>query len=348
MIEDPNFRLPARLRNPELRLGGGLGLPAGGSAGGNPAASFDFLSGETLDSRVTFTRASSATRINASGALELVGTNAPRFDYDPVTLAPRGLLIEEPRSNLLLNSLLSGAALSTQGVTVSAQPYTLSFYGTGSVTLSGAHSATLNGAGGYPSRVTLTFTPSAGTLTVTVTGSVQYAQLEVGSFATSFIPTAGAIVSRGADIAIILDIDGWINPVAGSVLAIVDIIGEGLSNNTIFDFDDNTLNNRMGIFAFPTKILNATVQVGGINYVNSNTGNVMELSVPFKAAFSYSSNRFSVVMDGGEVVTDTSVIVPTVAQMRLGHLVTFLNGHFLKFQYFNRQFSSEKLREITA
>ena len=32
----------------------------------------------------------------------------PRFDYDPVTLAPKGLLIEEQRTNLLLNSVMAG------------------------------------------------------------------------------------------------------------------------------------------------------------------------------------------------------------------------------------------------
>jgi hypothetical protein len=45
----------------------------------------------------------------------------PRFDYDPVTLAPRGLLIEEARTNLLLRSDdWSNAAWSTSGATITA------------------------------------------------------------------------------------------------------------------------------------------------------------------------------------------------------------------------------------
>ena len=67
----------------------------------------DFVSAETLDAAVTFTRASGATRTNRLGVLELMGTDAPRFDYDPVTLAPKGLLIEEQRTNLLLQSAFS-------------------------------------------------------------------------------------------------------------------------------------------------------------------------------------------------------------------------------------------------
>lgn len=53
---------------------------------------------------ITFTRASSGTRVNASGVIESVTTDGPRFDYDPVTLDPRGIRLEEQRTNLLTYS----------------------------------------------------------------------------------------------------------------------------------------------------------------------------------------------------------------------------------------------------
>jgi hypothetical protein len=85
-------------------------------------------------------------------------------------------------------------------VTVTAVAHTLSFYGTGTITLSGVStSGPLVGTGAYPQRVSLTFTPTAGSLTLTVTGSCKFVQLEVGSFASSFIPTAGSSVPRNAD-----------------------------------------------------------------------------------------------------------------------------------------------------
>jgi hypothetical protein len=68
-----------------------------------PTLDLDFTQ-EYLDSKITFTRNSTATRINSSGVLETVGANVPRFDYDPVTLEPKGLLIEEQRTNLLTSS----------------------------------------------------------------------------------------------------------------------------------------------------------------------------------------------------------------------------------------------------
>ena len=111
--------------------------------------------------------------------MQTAAVNAPRWDYDPLTSALRGLLIEPAATNLLLNS----AALATQSVTVTAQSYMLSFYGTGTVTLSGASTAGPLTGTGAAQRVSLTFTPTAGTLTLTVTGSVVNAQLESGAFA---------------------------------------------------------------------------------------------------------------------------------------------------------------------
>ncbi len=50
------------------------------------------------------TRASGATRVNAVGLVERVGDGTLRYDYDPTTLAGKGWLIEEARTNLCLQS----------------------------------------------------------------------------------------------------------------------------------------------------------------------------------------------------------------------------------------------------
>ncbi len=53
---------------------------------------------------ITFTRASSAYYTNSSGVLTSASSGAARFDYNPVTLTPKGLLLEGASTNLLLNS----------------------------------------------------------------------------------------------------------------------------------------------------------------------------------------------------------------------------------------------------
>lgn len=58
-----------------------------------------------LPSSVSLSRiGSTATRVNASGLVESVSADVPRFDYDPITLSCRGLLIEDPQTNALTYS----------------------------------------------------------------------------------------------------------------------------------------------------------------------------------------------------------------------------------------------------
>ncbi len=85
----------------------GMRFPMGRVLAGprGAALSLDFVTpGASLDSRVTFSRASGATYFDAAGVMQIAGNNIARLDFDPVTLAPRGLLIEETRTNMPLRS----------------------------------------------------------------------------------------------------------------------------------------------------------------------------------------------------------------------------------------------------
>lgn len=63
------------------------------------------LVSKNLGDIVTFTRAAAGWSYSAGGVLVQAAANAPRLDYDPSTLAARGLLIEDLRTNLLWPSM---------------------------------------------------------------------------------------------------------------------------------------------------------------------------------------------------------------------------------------------------
>jgi hypothetical protein len=162
------------------------------AAVGAPSLSLDFMAPGALDPRITFTRASTATYTDSTGTIQTAAVNAPRWDYDPVTHALRGLLIEEARTNVCLQSgnitaspwAVFGTAITVtannatapdgaltatrfdfasvasgftsiwvQGVTVTAAPYTFSVWLRGAV---GGETTTLvveTGSTYYPSPV---------------------------------------------------------------------------------------------------------------------------------------------------------------------------------------------------
>lgn len=81
---------------------------------------YDFLTG-SLPTGVTHTRASAGSRYNSSGQTASEAVDVPRFQYDPVTLAPRGLLIEGASTNILTYSEeFDNAAWSKPNATITA------------------------------------------------------------------------------------------------------------------------------------------------------------------------------------------------------------------------------------
>ena len=141
---------------------------------------------------LTTTRATTATRVNSSGLVENVATGIPRIDY---TDGVANILLEPQRTNRLLNS----ATVVTQTISTTGVACTVSFYGTGTITFSGTFSGSLVGTG-VLNRISLTFTPTAGNLVLTVSGTCTNGQLETGSYATSYIPTTTSTVTRNADL----------------------------------------------------------------------------------------------------------------------------------------------------
>lgn len=315
-----------------------------------PSLNLQFAGAETLDPRITFTRTTTATFTGSNGLIQTAAIDAPRFDYNPVTLAPLGLLVEEQRVNLVLNS----ETLVTQVVTVAAVAHTLSFYGAGTVTISGTFIGSLVGTGAYPTRSTLTFTPIVGAITLTVSGSVTMAQLEAGAFATSYIPTVASQVTRTADFAVMTgtNFSSWFNQPQGTLYSESAPLVAPLppTGRAVFHLR-NTLPTPSQIdtrYRPSAKTGASVITVGVVQTNPSSTANYTTSSG--KIALAYNTNDVAFTFNAEAVQTVTSVTIPTTLSIACigndlgaGHF----NGTISRITYYPSRLSNAELQAIT-
>ena len=274
----------------------------------------------------------------------------PRYDYDPVTGVCRGLLIEEQRTNALLNSDI----LVTRSAAVTATARTLSFYGTGTVVLSGAHSATVVGTGAFPARTTLTFTPTAGTLTLTVTGTVQFAQLEIGTNASSYIPTTTAALTRSSDLCSITGaaFAGMYNDLAGTIFCehTLNAIGGVTTPNTAsIGGQQNGIS--MAV-AGGSPSLWGIITTDESTQFGSDLGN-LAFGVSRKSTMAFQHGGSAILCQNGTLGTqDNSVALPSDSLGGQSPSQMFLfQGQFVtikSFRYFKTRLSNAKLQTLTT
>ena len=69
-----------------------------------PSLNLNFARSKTLDPRITFERASIGTYVDENGLIKTAAADEARFDHNPETGESLGLLIEEQRTNIALNS----------------------------------------------------------------------------------------------------------------------------------------------------------------------------------------------------------------------------------------------------
>lgn len=70
---------------------------------------------------VTFTRASTGTFVGSNGLIQTAAIDEPRFQYDPITLARKGLLVESQRTNIIAESEdFSGSSWNRVNISVTS------------------------------------------------------------------------------------------------------------------------------------------------------------------------------------------------------------------------------------
>lgn len=242
----------------------------------------------------------------------------------------------------------------------------------GTVSAAGAgtnNSSTITPLGGGWYRCTVTTTPN-GTYTLTgilinsatadgngtrVSGAtyiVDCAQIEVGAFATSIIPTTTTSLTRAADSASMTgtNFSSWFNQSAGTFVAESDQVNIGAQ--MVIHVDDGSTNNRI--------YLNTSgggrsfvCEVATIGQASLGLTGALSVNTPSKSAAAYAVNDFAGCTNGGTVNTDTSGTLPTVSAMlfgvsRSGAAASYLNGHIRRLTYYPTRLPNATLQALTA
>ena len=227
-----------------------------------------------------------------------------------------------------------------------------------------AGTASISNAGNGWYRCTLTATTSTeisvqlrlyaynnGTGSVTGNGSdgiyLWGAQLETGAFATSYIPTTTAALTRNADVATMTgtNFSDWFNASEGTF----EFQGEVkalVSGARFLGVSDGTSTNRM---EFLNNLADGKLRWYSSGGVASDTANAMTANVVFGASGAYKLNDYATALNGGATVADTSATVPAVNQMRIGYSTTTgsLNGWMLKIMYFPQRLINAEVQSFS-
>lgn len=296
----------------------------------NASADFDFtgqryFAGGTVlpgSSFLSTTRASSGLAQKADGTWVSFSSGSPR-------VTDQGLLIEEARTNLFLNS----DAAATQNVTVATGTYVVTVWGTsGSVTTS-LGTAIATGFGAITAAVTGTrqvlTVATGGTIVCTVSGSPLYVQFELGAFGTSPIVTAGASATRAADVITLAGAAATAAIGSSAAYAETDK-GEGISTVARHvDFNSvqliGFLNTTTIRISNNANLVNADATLGAGSY----TGLV-------KAAFGYDGSSFTAKVNGGTQATSANAWGTPSGTIYLGNRSAgdrALNGYFRRLTF---------------
>ena len=300
-----------------------------------------------MSNLVNFSRSSDGTHFDDVGSLVTAGSGVARIEHDPVTHAPVGLLLEVGRSNLLVNT----GAPANQSVAVAAVPHVLSFYGTGSVSLSGAHAGTYAGSGAFPARVEIPFVPAAGTLDVVFTGQVINPQIEEGGAASSYVASGASSAARADDIATV-PLGGWFDGTAGT-LVFEGALLDAAANDRLIEIDAGDTSTRLSIL-WNTSLGLPQFQVwdgGALQAAILPSSSAIVFGDSFRVAIAYSANDFAVSMNGSTPVTDTSGTVPNgMTNLRIGRSVWGGQGLLLaeSVAYYAGRLSDAELQALSA
>lgn len=178
------------------------------------------------------------------------------------------------------------------------------------------------------------------------------AQIETGSFATSYIPTTTGSVVRSADVCSITgsNFTSFYNQSEGTIIGqgIVDTVGVGIIFPYFASFNDGTANNR--VLLGSTNSAGAGVRpivAAAGSTVFSNAIGASSAGQSRKVGMVYKQNDFIAAHNGTLTAADNTGNVPSGID-RVSFDGPFFVGTIAAIRYYRKRLSNAKLQALTA
>jgi hypothetical protein len=179
------------------------------------------------------------------------------------------------------------------------------------------------------------------------------AQVEAGAYATSYIPTLGAAVTRGADAALKTSISSLIGQDEGTIFVEFEYNYSDSTTQVLFKANQTTDANSVGIEVQGTTIKGLVNSAGG--NIATITGTIATGTI--KAALAYKTNDMAFYVNGTQVGVDTSgsiafagvVDILTIGQFLLNGGTFFpASRPFNQALVFKTRLSNSSLASLTS
>ena len=153
------------------------------------------------------------------------------------------------------------------------------------------------------------------------------AQLELGSTATSYIPTVASSVTRNADVISKTGISSLIGQTEGTLYAEVNVTN-WTNLSRIFSISDGTSSNRiMILFNTSNRFRVIMDNLGGAAQADISSSSLS--NGIHKIAVGYKANDFVFYVDGVLIGSDSSATIPACSSVYLGKIETSASSNFL-------------------
>ena len=179
------------------------------------------------------------------------------------------------------------------------------------------------------------------------------AQMETGSYATSYIPTTTSTATRAQDFARMTgsNFSSWFDGAEGTFFSEYSFYGlDSAYNNTVLHANDGTENNYIAFFGYSSAY--GWAQSYGATSAGLTVGGTTSADTQYDAAFSYKTNDYAFTLNGATVATDSTGPVPTnINQLYIGWRVSAnrpLNGRIKKIAYYPVRLSNAEIVSMTT